>query len=389
MAGTPSSSDSNAYVAQRQEAPASNSGQGQFESGRTHSGEQRLAGRTLNPASREFDTLHPKPRRRRIGIANRMRICDRKVPAGSTPAVSTKHPSIDQRQESFRLERKMCRFESDSGDPLDIASFMLYDGCTMEAIRWGTTDVKVGTYPSGEPLLRDVHGTCGKRLLLRPSNMTEFMAGLFLADAAEERGTRIPELVIPFVPGARQDRLNDTGDYLFTAKSVAKEVNARGFQRVTILDPHSEVIAGLIDRCRVVHAHECVMPSIEYTAIVSPDAGAEKRAGAVARRMRLPLLHGWKTRDVETGAISGFGLEPSDVTGRVLVVDDICDGGGTFVGLAEVLHKRFLKADLYVTHGIFSQGTQRLLGHYMNIYCTDSVPGAKPGVHILNVCEGL
>ena len=256
--------------------------------------------------------------------------------------------------------------------------------------------IPIRNYPSGEPLIGFNSGGEGnvERVLLKPMAMLDFMAGLFFVDAIAERGHPTPALVLPFVPGARQDRLNVAGDFLFTAKSVAKEINARCFPSVTILDPHSEVMPALIDRCRVVHADRCLALPLgyaDYRAVISPDAGAEKRASAVARLLGVPLLHAWKTRDVATGAISGFGLEPTfgAVVSPALVVDDICDGGGTFVGLAQILSARGIGADLFVTHGLFTQGTSKLLEHYGNIFCTDSVDVERPGVTVIEVCSRL
>jgi ribose-phosphate pyrophosphokinase len=260
-------------------------------------------------------------------------------------------------------------------------------------------DLEVKAYPSGEPLVTFPPKLDFSRVLFRPASMLDLMGGLFFIDAYVERGYKAPGLILPFVPGARQDRLNDAGDFLFTAKSVAREINMRGFPRVTIIDPHSEVIAGLIDRCHVVHAHECIdveaahMPP--YAAVISPDAGAEKRAGAVAKKLGIPMFHAWKTRDVATGAITGFGLEPIGEmrSPRALIVDDICDGGRTFVGLAAVLKERGIIADLYVTHGIFSQGTALLLEHYQRVYCTDSLDlpagPARDNVSIIPICKRL
>jgi len=108
----------------------------------------------------------------------------------------------------------------------------------------------------------------------------------------------------------------------------------------------------------------------------------------------VPLYHGWKKRDVSTGKISGFGCEPLPKgIGRVLVVDDICDGGGTFLGLFDAMNfgTGQVAADLYVTHGIFSQGTAALLSRYGTVYTTDSILGAPrtSGVSVLPICERL
>lgn len=261
--------------------------------------------------------------------------------------------------------------------------------------------IDVRSYPSGEPRvtfpLMNAHI---RRILVRPASMLEFMAAMFFVDAYAERGHETPELILPFVPGARQDRMNDEGDYLFTAKSIAKEINARRFPMVAVLDPHSEVIAGLIDRCSVVHAAHCyasrVAPvddeKVRYAAVVSPDAGGEKRAAGVAKLLGVPLVHAWKSRDVATGAITGFGMEASALAGaNVLVVDDICDGGGTFLGLSRVLREHLIRADLYVTHGLFSKGIAPLKTCYSKITCTDSVAASVdlPGLDVIPVCERL
>jgi len=175
-------------------------------------------------------------------------------------------------------------------------------------------------------------------------------------------------------------------------------INARAFSSVVILDPHSEVISGLIDRCKVVHSHELgivkeVLTGL-YGAVISPDAGAEKRASALAKCLNVPLFHAWKVRSLVDGSITGFGHEPIPLPPgadkKLLIVDDICDGGGTFVGLGKLLHQEGYRLDLFVTHGIFSKGTQILTDYFERIFCTDSVlPAEGDRVTVFNVCASL
>lgn len=241
--------------------------------------------------------------------------------------------------------------------------------------------IEVRTYPSGDPLIEWQDGDWPERLLLRPRSMLSFMAAMYFVDALTFRQHPIPELILPCVPGARQDRLNDRGDYLFTLKSVADEINARDFPRVTILDPHSDVAPALIERCRVIGVADFIqVKTIDtpWAAVVSPDSGADKRAHSIAKLLGLPLLHAWKKRDVATGKLSGFGIQMIDVSipaGRLLVVDDICDAGGTFIGLAAETAKFGREADLLVTHGYFSKGIAPLLDSFRRIIVTDSVVG--------------
>lgn len=251
--------------------------------------------------------------------------------------------------------------------------------------------VELGSYPDTVPMVKEMGGPAVKSVLLRPSSFSSFVAAMFWLDALAERHGCRPSLVLPFVPGARQDRLNPTGDALFTAKSVAQMINARNLPSVTVIDPHSEVTPALIDRCRVVHAADCINPPAgKYAAVIAPDAGAEKRALGVAKKLGVPLIHAWKRRELSTGAISGFGHEPIAIPGRsrLLVVDDICDGGRTFIGLADVIGFGF-DLHLYVTHGLFTQGTAELSSRYSHIYCTDSVAVEREGVIQINVCEKL
>ncbi len=56
-----------------------------------------------------------------------------------------------------------------------------------------------------------------------------------------------------------------------------------------------------------------------------------------------------------------------------VVVDDICDGGATFIALAQVIKvaQPDTTIDLYVTHGIFSKGVDELLKYYGTIYTSN------------------
>jgi len=78
-----------------------------------------------------------------------------------------------------------------------------------------------------------------------------------------------------------------------------------------------------------------------------------------------------KKRNLETGSLSGF-VVPQDLGGRpTLIIDDICDGGGTFMGIAQEVYA--LPLGLYVTHGIFSRGFDKLKECFTRIYASDSM----------------
>jgi ribose-phosphate pyrophosphokinase len=69
-----------------------------------------------------------------------------------------------------------------------------------------------------------------------------------------------------------------------------------------------------------------------------------------------------------------YGTEEQLKDKHVIIVDDICDGGRTFIELAKVLKSNKVKnITLFVTHGIFSKGVDALFENGIdNIITTDT-----------------
>ncbi|MEB6337259.1 ribose-phosphate diphosphokinase [Serratia rhizosphaerae] len=215
-------------------------------------------------------------------------------------------------------------------------------------------------------------------------SMDDFMALAQLVDAVRHHyPIRESLLELPYLPFARQDRHMGAGDS-FALKVFGQLLNTLKFDRVTVLDPHSDVAAAAIDRFHAVAQQHCMQHSARLTQLLSqqallpiaPDAGALKKIHAVAEHFALNE-YGIMTkhRDVQSGQLTGFALLAGDVRGRdVLIVDDLCDAGGTFIGAAQVLRQHGARGvSLYVTHGIFSKGVEHLLAQGIdNIYTTTS-----------------
>lgn len=173
------------------------------------------------------------------------------------------------------------------------------------------------------------------------------------------------QLHLPYVPYGRQDRVCNEGEAL-GVKVMAGLINSMNFDTVVIADPHSDVTPALIDRCVLLSIADIFSKAdkdfSKYT-LVAPDAGAAKKVQEVAKSLGGPeVIQGIKHRDTATGALSGFDYI-GNVAGRdLLIIDDICDGGGTFIGLAkELMFGGARSITLYVTHGIFSKGIDLLL----------------------------
>ena len=166
-------------------------------------------------------------------------------------------------------------------------------------------------------------------------------------------------LKLPYVPNARMDRVKNS-DEVFTLKAFADTINWLGFEGVTICNPHSTVSEALFDGVRV--DFDCVKEDVKHIIETSldkidvlyfPDEGACKRYSDILAPLGLLVAFGIKKRDWKTGKILGLNVvTPIDLTGKnILIIDDICSRGTTFVKSAEKLKELGAgKIALYVTH---------------------------------------
>ena len=166
-------------------------------------------------------------------------------------------------------------------------------------------------------------------------------------------------LIMPYMPAARADR-----GLPFGLEIYAEFINSMMIDQIIIFDPHSEVTAQYLsayETLSVQYSSELfALPHMKavlngYTGIIAPDKGAVDRATAMADLAGLPVYTATKSRDEETGRLSNFSLEGLPTDGHYLIVDDICDGGGTFLGLADAIGLPKGQLDLYVSHGVFSK----------------------------------
>jgi ribose-phosphate pyrophosphokinase len=186
--------------------------------------------------------------------------------------------------------------------------------------------------------------------------------------------------VIPYFPGARADH-----NFPMTIDLYVNAIAVTQVDEIIIFDPHSEVLVDKLKKLpelkvTVYHPtdalklsyNRAVMPHV-YSGVIAPDKGAVKRAQKVADLMDVKLYRAEKVRNQETGELTNFTVETLPTHGRLLILDDICDGGGTFAGLMEAAGKRIGATDLYVSHGVFSGKAIELLSKtFDKIFTTNS-----------------
>ncbi len=202
-----------------------------------------------------------------------------------------------------------------------------------------------------------------------------------LAEAFPHAGFNIE---VPYLPYARQDRVCAPGQ-AFSLKVLAHLLGpVTSPNRLVVWDCHSNVGLELtgaesIDASSIVLAHPGLRSEIERdnAVLVCPDKGAKARCQNMATALGdHPLIFCDKVRDPATGRIVRTEVGADDLSGKTAIItDDICDGGMTFIKIAEELKaKRAERVILFVTHGIFSKGLDVFNGLIDHIYTTNSFP---------------
>lgn len=218
-------------------------------------------------------------------------------------------------------------------------------------------EVKINHFPDNTLLLKttDIDFYEPIHIKWQYENDAELFTIICLAKKAKGK----KYLDMPYCPHARQDRIKNDED-VFTLKYFAEVINSLGFDEVEVLDPHSSVSEALIDNI-FIESPEKYIENIIYALeqggseliLFFPDAGASKRYASMFPKYK--YIYGNKIRTWETGQIVGteivnpFNVDLKNKT--ILMCDDICSKGTTFIKSAEALQPYDVGSIyLWVTH---------------------------------------
>lgn len=236
-------------------------------------------------------------------------------------------------------------------------------------------------FSGGEPHIKiksDLSQIEEVTITTRIKSFNDFGLLLLAIDSVKRIGVNKINVFIPYFPGARQDRVMVSGEPL-TVKVYADILNGLKLNSVTVFDAHSEVTMAVLNNCKDIRNNKFIKSVIgqidKELILISPDGGALKKIYKVSEYLGgIQVVECSKKRNVKNGKLEGFKVYEEDLEGKdCLIVDDICDGGGTFIGLAKAL-KQKNAGNLYlaVSHGIFSKGFNELNKHFTKIFTTDS-----------------
>lgn len=237
------------------------------------------------------------------------------------------------------------------------------------------------TFPGGERNVKIVDPDCIARfhsftVCCDYRGSDDLIDILLLVNAARnvDRNVRL-RLFMPYFPFARQDRVMTPGEP-FALQVAVNLIKTCNFNEIEVWDPHSDVLAGMFEpgTLKIVPQEKLVFIDYEQpnVCLLSPDGGALKKIYKVAQFYGgLPVVCAQKIRDASTGKIVGVDI-PEEISAydTVIIVDDICDGGASFIELSRAIReiKPEIRIELSVTHGIFSKGKDVLLEHIDAVY---------------------
>lgn len=260
-------------------------------------------------------------------------------------------------------------------------------------------------YPGGEVGIRVPKLATTSKVLARIQS-SEDLVNLIMASRGRNEGP-IQDLFVPYLPYARQDRVAVDGDP--NAIHVLAELIALSrVNHVITVDAHSKEAAVAFATRGIRFTNLSLAPYVlcflrnldqsRPLVIVQPDQGAHDRTmeayiAIIEALGKVPVPPVWghmsckKTRDPTSGKLTGFkfdfagrrhdgqylgALRSLPLDAQYLIVDDICDGGGTFNGIRTTVLAKFPHVALWTTHGIYSRGFSELSKNFNYLGCTDS-----------------
>lgn len=249
----------------------------------------------------------------------------------------------------------------------------------LNLVRPEKSDIKykIIQFPDGEPhiVLEEINRKKDVEIICRVSNPNDLFILLQVEDILKRQEV-IFSIKIYYFMSMRMDRVISFNES-YSLKLVVDMIKRFEPFDVAVFESHSDkcpYLLGCINEGIYNEFLENVLNSrgISDFTLVFPDEGANDRYFTTK-----PFITCAKHRDPSTGNLLSFEITDDSQDNPELpfmVVDDLCDGGGTFAGIATLLKSKYPNRGLniYVTHMVNPKGIRTLSEYYDNVYFTNS-----------------
>ncbi|MBS0653561.1 MAG: ribose-phosphate pyrophosphokinase [Verrucomicrobia bacterium] len=239
------------------------------------------------------------------------------------------------------------------------------------------------------------------------SSVNDNLMELFLLIRAMKRSSSGPiNVIVPYFGYARQDRKTESRVPI-SASDIAMLLETAGADHVIAVDLHCGQIQGFFHKAPVDNLYSSPI-FVRYFAskndlvkpvVVSPDAGGVERAkkfleGLQANKVSANLAIIVKQR-AGAGVVDKMNLVGSVEGCDAIIVDDICDTGGTLVQAAKELKQQGARRVFAcITHPVFSGPALERIAHseLTELVVTDSIAisnQAPPNIVQLSIASLL
>lgn len=279
----------------------------------------------------------------------------------------------------------------------------------LNLVDLGKSDIKytISKFPDGQQSITITEHIFSKeiekvQILSRMNTFRDVEIIICSNQVLKEIGVKDVELYVPYFIGGRSDRKFGYGETNYLKTVICPIINLQNFSKVSVMDPHSDVLEACLNNFKKINNFELVKNALldlarvmrkfdrDEVVLVSPDAGAYKKVYDVAKEFNLEkIITATKVRDLKNGNILRTEVPTLDQHNNLmyLIIDDICDGGRTFLELAKVIKEGRPTAKVYliITHGIFSSGFKDLNKFFEKIFTTNSISDRFENEDVLNI----
>lgn len=204
-------------------------------------------------------------------------------------------------------------------------------------------------------------------------NFQELEVLLCIVAALRKEDFYIQEIKFMYLFGMRADRSFDPGQPNYFRDVVAPIINSLQIPEVEIFYPHSKLSLAALKNASwhfkyIDMADKCFNIGADQSASIN-DMFWEESGHQCFVKTRCG-----DSIQVNLPSDTYYKVEILNEFCPILIYDDLCDGGATFIAIADYMNEHFpdRKKFLFVAHGLFSKGVEHVAKHFDKVITTNS-----------------